>query len=152
MKWGVRRGRDVISRKVATKKARRTADKDIRTKMKTKQISVKEGRAALLNNVHKSNQSSKTYNKKYDKRIKAGQSHLTAVRGATADTKAVNTMRMNVGSRAVIAAATVGAPIARRVYKSATSPEAIRAGKNIVQAAMRSNIRFVDGSKMTNVI
>jgi uncharacterized protein (UPF0303 family) len=41
---------------------------------------------------------------------------------------------------------------AKAAGKAARNPENIRRAKNVVQALKRSPIRYVDGSKMKNVI
>lgn len=130
MKWGVRKA---IKGHVKKRKAKQKA---------------------TLDKYHEKKKGKKTYTRMYNKNFKKTKgNHYKSVRNTR------NVIRARNRSAAIkIVAATApiaikhGSVIVKSMHGMATSPQAVRTGKNIIQAAKRSPIRYVDGRKMTNVI
>lgn len=128
MKWGVRKS---VSN--AGKAVKGQANKN-RAKSRT-----------LVASRHEKYMSNKKYARDYSRSLKRTGNKLTAMRTA----QHLRRNRNGVITRAALSAGLLGASNA---YKFATKPETIRAGRNLVQAAKKSPIRYVDGSTLSNVI
>ena len=109
---------------------------------------------AYLDKYHeKRSAKSPSYVRAYNKQIEKGKSHHSVVRKMRNDR--VKQQRVLATQAALIATPLLnraGKKIAQAAYNTATSPETIRAGKNIILAAKRSKFRVVDGSAMEDVI
>jgi hypothetical protein len=105
---------------------------------------------------HEKNKAKKTYKRLYDMNAKRFKTHLGAAKKTQQQIKAIQIQR----ARMVIGAAGLAAPhlaphvakAANAVNKAAHNPDNIRKAKNVVQALKRSPLRYVDGSKMKNVV
>lgn len=122
MRWGVLRPR-------------------IATSVKTRKAHTK----ASLEKFHESNQNKKSYKKAYKKYSKRSKDHLTAVKKARKHVVQSRAKKINFALKT----AAVLTPLAARQL---TKPENIRRGKNLYEAFKGSPIRYVDGSKFTNVV
>lgn len=105
---------------------------------------------------HDKHKNKKLYKRLYQIQSKRHKTHLAAARKAQQQVKAIQTQR----AKLAMGAATMAAPViathlakgAQAVNKAVHNPDNIRRGKNLVQAIKRSPIRYVDGSKMKNVV
>lgn len=141
MKWGVRRAVSSAGKALNRNMNKRRARED-----------------ASAERYHEKKKNSKVYKLNYNyhkKRAKGTpeQKHKAAVRAVRRDSfnKAVM-VGMALTPAASKSAQVAGKAFARGVYKAATSPEAVRAGKNIINAVKRSPVRVVDGKSMKNVV
>lgn len=133
MKWGVRR------------KERNVKNRKIKADIKSGKVDKSTGKAQMLNNYHKSKKKgilNATYQNDYQQARTAGVPHLKAVSRAKISSRASNAMILGMGAVGVTGLAGQGAGAA---YRKATSPEAIRAGKNIINAVKKSPIRHFEG-------
>jgi hypothetical protein len=146
MKWGRRKQRNERLKELGR------AKKETVRKLKRKEITRKQAKQEMIDNLHKYTKGNKYYDKEYSIRVKQGQSHNRAVRGAHRRVKVVKASKIKIGVAAAIIGAKVGSTIVKKSYNVAISPESIRMGKNIMMAAQRSPLRYVDGSKMTNIL
>lgn len=151
MKWGVRKA----ANNVKTAVRNRTEKKNQRLKQ-------------VADRYHEKNQKSKVYSRQYARNLKAMKTRYEkkGVKSETIHYRAVlKTRKEHMAAKRQLLALAIplAAPVAakgivagqtavsRMSYK-ATSPEAVRAGKNLVNAMQRNPVRYVDGSKLKNVI
>ena len=141
MKWGVRR---------AVSKAGKALNKNMNNRRAKQE--------AKLSAYHEKRKNSKVYklNYNYYKKQAKGtpeQKHKRAVMNVARDNyhkKIMLGMALTpVASKSFQVA---GKALVKGVHKAATSPEAVRAGKNIINAVKRSPVRVVDGATMKNVV
>jgi hypothetical protein len=105
---------------------------------------------------HEKNKAKKTYKRLYDMNSKRFKTHLAAAKKTQQQIRAIQVQR----AKMVVGAAGLAAPhlaphivkAANAVNKAAHNPDNIRKAKNVVQALKKSPIRYVDGSKMKNVV
>jgi hypothetical protein len=110
-----------------------------------------------IDEYHNKNSKRAVYSKLYNTNVKRGKSHHKAASLAKKQIRVANTVMaayaMSVYAPGITRGITnIGKATVREAYKAATSPGAIRVGKNIVQAAKRSPIRYADASKFKNVV
>lgn len=141
MKWGVRK-----AGKAVASVARAAVNQRVKTIRK---------RQAKLDAYHDSNKKNKSYKADYNlfKNMHKGnerQRHYKAIK----TTRTVRRQFKAILATSVGLAVTSGSgkAVIQKMSKVATSPEAARLGKNIIQAAKRSPVRYVDGSTMKNVV
>lgn len=145
MKWGVRKLTDTINKRTTKRIAR-----------------LKEG----ADKYHEKNKNKRVYKKLYSRNLKKFEKRYANKPGKDADMMAklaarehirkVKLGKINAGitlaSYAAVADSTMGRNYTGRLLKKVTSPEAIRAGKNVINAIKRSPVRNVDGASFTNVV
>lgn len=132
MKWGVRRTKEQLSK---------SAKSGVQT--------YKKKRKESLDKYHDKKRNKKRYIRDYEKHFKKTNDHYKSVSRARGTATNRNIKRGVVATPAVLY---TGLVAARTFHLLTTDPEAVMAGKNIVQAFKDSPIRYVDGAKMTNVI
>ena len=141
MKWGVRR-------------AVSSAGKALNRNMNKRRARETES----LGRYHEKRKNSKVYKLNYNyhkKRAKGTpeQKHMRAVanvRRESFNKKVMLGMALTPAASKSVQIA--GKALVKGVAKVATSPEAIRAGKNVINAIKRSPVRVVDGKTLKNVI
>lgn len=143
MKWGVRRARKALS---SAGKSTAKALNKARDKHRSK-----------VDAYHEKNKNKTMYKLSYNhhKRSAKGKTaedkHRWAVRSARAEAKMNKALLTSAAATGLMTSKTVRNTV-YGLAKKATSPEAVRLGKNIVQAAKRSPVRYVDGKTLKNVV
>lgn len=142
MKWGVKKARNAVS--TTSKSALKKINK------------IRENSNAKIDAYHNANKNKRYYKLSYNTykthaRGNTQQKHRTAVRAARMDTRMSKALLTSAAASAAMTNKTVRDNV-YKVARKATSPEAVRMGKNIMQAVKRSPIRYVDGKQMKNVV
>jgi hypothetical protein len=105
---------------------------------------------------HEKNKGKKAYKKLYSHNSKRYKSHLAAARKTREQVAAIHRQRAVIATKlavGLVAANRHGIAKGVNSAKNAVkNPDNIRKAKNVAQALKRSPIRYVDGSKMKNVI
>lgn len=143
MKWGKRKSIATINKELGK------SNKEVRSKVKSKEITKKEGKAAIQDNRHNSRlERSKHYTKKYEKNISKGLPE----RKARAKAAASVALRRRVAIVGLGASIKVGMAAATIAKDFAASPEGIAMGRNIVFAATRSPLRYANPFEERDVV
>jgi len=134
MKWGVRK-------KVATV---------VKNHMKKRKARAK----AVLDRYHEKNKNKSSYKKAYNRNLKRtkGNHHRAVAATRAPRVRAQRAIALHLAVHTAPLAIHTGMKIANKARDFAADPDNIRRGKNIIQAMKRSPIRYVDGSKMKNVV
>lgn len=109
---------------------------------------------ASLEKYHEKNKNNPKYKKAYKKHSSETKTQVAAIRRTRNEMKKQNADSKKRIETIVVSSVVIakGVTATALVARSLATPSNIRRGKNIVQAIKRSPIRYVDGSKMKNVI
>ncbi len=123
-----------------------------RTKSQIRASKMSKKEKAALDKYHESRKNKTSYQKAYKNQFKKTKNHYEAVKQVSKH----QTVKTVMGARAAIMMSPLlldqGAKIYRGIKHATMNPDNIRKGKNVIQAIKRSPIRYVDGSKMKNVV
>lgn len=147
MHWGKR-----LKARGAARKERIKSDADTVRRRKKGEITRTQAKDEKWQSFHKEQSNNKHYKKEYDRLKAKGIDDKKAMRAAYQ----VAQTRKKANIQLAVTATVVGLKFANAGVKigkeAANNPDNIRKAKNVAQALKRSPVRYVDGSKMKNVI
>lgn len=137
MKWGVR------------KADRKAANKRVKADVKSGKITKKQGRQKKADNYHKSKGDMSIYKRSYQQSLGKGNTHRVAMRDAKIGARL---SKVAIAATVIIHGGEVAARHTAKAVKKVATPENIRKGKNVIQAAKGSKFRYADANQMTNLV
>ena len=152
MKWGVRKARDVVRTQKA-KHAERVKKYDANVKAKAEAHYEKNKNKRSYKRMHASNL--KELERKHKNNPSKDVKTLAKIQ-TRREFREIKTRKAIAGalivSQLVQADILYGENRTGKFVNKMMSPDNIRSGKNIMQAAKRSPVRYVDGKKIKNVV